>query len=774
VRRAGDRPPVSVTGGTGRWAPLLLSVATVPALSRLIAHPTATRVAIPLLVAVLVADTAVTLVRRRVGSVPAVVLGAVVAAAALLVCVDPSVFDPASHHFLGAGVLSGQVRAARTALGQDGTPLPFLSGVVVAVGAIGGAAAACTRAIWESTRRGQRAVPGRIRMLAPALAPSVALFVYSTLVSAEQGRIAAALSYFLGVGIFVVLADRDTAPIAGTAPAAGAASPGGRRRRPLAGALAGTVLTAAVVVGAGMGLSGMQLTVLHVTPPSGAGVTTTSGGLLSGLALVDSLRATEITDSHAVVFRAHSPTPTYWQVGTLTDFNGTEWLPSAGVKAALAGSSAAQSAALSPATLPAPVAAQTFSTSVTITDFSSRLLPAPPHALTVSSLAGAQVVDEEGVMATTPSVPGTSYTVTARLPATPPPVGPQLSASDPGLTPYLALPAQPAVVTQLAHQAVGNADTPEAEAQALVNWFRSGRFRYTLSPPPTPGPDPLVEFLTVTKAGYCQQFAGAYGVLARALGIPTRLVVGFTAGQPGPGGSYTVTGADAHVWPQVYLGPDAGWVSVEPTPPAPGAPVAAGLLGPASRTQNAAGAATTTTTTKAAAPTPTPVPAGAQPAAGSKGAGKGSGSHHSGSVSGSGGWVLALVLALILAALLVAAALVFRVRRRRLGAAEAALYPDLGVVRAWDRAVGALRRRGLSRRVDETPAEYASRVRTADSATAETIDADAVTRLAALVELACYDPRPCTPRDVATAQSLASVIITANRRHRRRSARATP
>ena len=51
-----------------------------------------------------------------------------------------------------------------------------------------------------------------------------------------------------------------------------------------------------------------------------------------------------------------------------------------------------------------------------------------------------------------------------------------------------------------------------------MNWFRSGRFRYTLDPPSTGGSDPLVQFLTVTRAGYCQQFAGAFGVMARTLG----------------------------------------------------------------------------------------------------------------------------------------------------------------------------------------------------------------------------------------------------------------
>src|SRR6202034_2877409 len=93
--------------GPGRYGPLVLSLSTVPALCRLIAHATSIRVVVPLLVAVVVADVVVALLRRRAGLIPAVVLGAVVAAAALVLCVDPSALNPASPHFFAPGVLTG-------------------------------------------------------------------------------------------------------------------------------------------------------------------------------------------------------------------------------------------------------------------------------------------------------------------------------------------------------------------------------------------------------------------------------------------------------------------------------------------------------------------------------------------------------------------------------------------------------------------------------------------------------------------------------------------
>jgi hypothetical protein len=112
--------------------------------------------------------------------------------------------------------------------------------------------------------------------------------------------------------------------------------------------------------------------------------------------------------------------------------------------------------------------------------------------------------------------------------------------------------------------------------------------------------------------------------------------------------------------------------------------------------------------------------------------------------------------------------------RRRRAAIEAALLPDARVVRAWEQALVALRRQGLPRRPEETPAEYAARVRVAEDSTSKAVEADAVANLAGLVELACYTPRPCTPAQATHAHALASTIATADRSHRRRRARHQP
>jgi transglutaminase-like putative cysteine protease len=520
-------------------------------------------------------------------------------------------------------------------------------------------------------------------------------------------------------------------------------------------------LVLALVLVAGSGLSGMHLSVFHVTPPPASGSSKGSsarraGQVLTGSSLLANLRTVELTSSNTVIFHADSPLPTYWQVGILSVFNGTEWLPDRAAQSALADAPTA-AANLAPSDLPAPNNGQLFDASVHLTHFASRLLPAPPHTVSVRGLSGAVAVGQEGVLAQGSDSPHAAYSVTAELPPTQPSSDNQLSLNDPRLAPYLALPSEPAIIPFLAHEVVGRATTQGAEAQDLVNWFRSGIFRYTLDPPALHGADPLVQFLTVTRAGYCQQFAGAFGILARSLGIPTRLVVGFTAGQASTGGGYVVTGADAHVWPQVYLGPGAGWISVEPTPAAADDTVApAGVVGP-----------TASPVTSGTAPSTTPGTVPTQPG-GTGGTGarpRPAASTHpqrkARAAAGSGtGWLWALAVAVLAAA----GALVAVVLRRRGKASTGGGTPEQRILRAWEQAQRALRRHGLGRRGAETVGEYAARLDRLAGPGLRQGGAEALAHLVVLVERACYAPTPCTALHVQAAQGWATTVVESTKR----------
>lgn len=108
------------------------------------------------------------------------------------------------------------------------------------------------------------------------------------------------------------------------------------------------------------------------------------------------------------------------------------------------------------------------------------------------------------------------------------------------------------------------ARTPYETVLALESWFRyRGGFRYDEKPPRLASP--LVGFVTRTKAGYCQQFAGAMAAMLRMLGVPARVAVGFTSGQKRADNTWVVTDHEAHAWVEAWF-PGHGWIPFDPTP----------------------------------------------------------------------------------------------------------------------------------------------------------------------------------------------------------------
>jgi transglutaminase-like putative cysteine protease len=94
----------------------------------------------------------------------------------------------------------------------------------------------------------------------------------------------------------------------------------------------------------------------------------------------------------------------------------------------------------------------------------------------------------------------------------------------------------------------------------------SGKYRYTTDVAEYPmGNMPVVDFLTESREGYCQHFAGGAALLLRLAGVPTRVVTGFATGLPAGERTYEVRDRDAHAWIEVYF-PGYGWVPFNPTP----------------------------------------------------------------------------------------------------------------------------------------------------------------------------------------------------------------
>ena len=114
-------------------------------------------------------------------------------------------------------------------------------------------------------------------------------------------------------------------------------------------------------------------------------------------------------------------------------------------------------------------------------------------------------------------------------------------------------------LTVIAEQAVRGAATPLEQATDLQDWLaQTGGFTYSVSTSLPNSAGGLVRFLTEVRRGDCQQFSFAMAILARLIGIPSRVAVGFTAGRQQKDGRWLVTTEDAHAWPELYLAGAAG------------------------------------------------------------------------------------------------------------------------------------------------------------------------------------------------------------------------
>src|SRR5260370_42076218 len=94
--------------------------------------------------------------------------------------------------------------------------------------------------------------------------------------------------------------------------------------------------------------------------------------------------------------------------------------------------------------------------------------------------------------------------------------------------------------------------------------------------------------------------------MARLLGLPTRVAVGFTQGTIGSDGKLHVLDLNAHAWPEVYFA-GIGWLAFEPTPQRgePGAQIYTGVP-----PQQASDTGDTTATTVPSTGTTVPVGTG--------------------------------------------------------------------------------------------------------------------------------------------------------------------
>jgi transglutaminase-like putative cysteine protease len=134
------------------------------------------------------------------------------------------------------------------------------------------------------------------------------------------------------------------------------------------------------------------------------------------------------------------------------------------------------------------------------------------------------------------------------------------------LSAYLQLPKIDPRVKKLALQLTSGAHTMYDKAVALENYFRRS-FTYSTNAHLSPGVEGTAWLLFQSNhRAFCNYFASAMAVMARELGMPARLVIGYTPGTfDAKTQDWVVHGSDAHAWTQIYFA-GYGWINFEPSP----------------------------------------------------------------------------------------------------------------------------------------------------------------------------------------------------------------
>jgi transglutaminase-like putative cysteine protease len=278
-----------------------------------------------------------------------------------------------------------------------------------------------------------------------------------------------------------------------------------------------------------------------------------------------SLRRDLLQQPDVVVFRytTDSATPSYFRVVVLEQYANEKWSPSTFDPST--GRRITDELALAPE-IGAGVATTAQTYALTADKLDNADLPVPENATRIQGLAGQWYDDSQtgtifGVDSTTKGAVWTADALAAN------PTTDQLQASVVGSSPDLeslrSTSNVPASLGELARTVTTSGSTNFAKAVLLQKYFRDN-FTYSQAAGGDQSTSALDSFLR-DKSGYCQQFAATMALMARSLGIPARVVVGYTPGTQGTDGTWVVKGKDAHAWPELFF-PGVGWVRFEPTP----------------------------------------------------------------------------------------------------------------------------------------------------------------------------------------------------------------
>ncbi|MFJ9705426.1 DUF3488 and DUF4129 domain-containing transglutaminase family protein [Streptomyces sp. NPDC101234] len=301
---------------------------------------------------------------------------------------------------------------------------------------------------------------------------------------------------------------------------------------------------------------------------TGVGVGDGSGGTISAVNPLVSLRDSLNLDEDRQVLSLRTSTDDvsdmYLRIVSLDDFDGTTWKP------------AQRHITNVPGTFPTPaglggdVKRTTIRTTVSAADWYAQdwlPMPYPPSGVKIAGTwryepVGMTLVGDHGQ-----NTRGETYQVTS-LDVQPTPE--QLaSAPEPSAAlkkEYTKVPSSlPSVVAKTARAITAGSASHYEQAVKLQDYFAvSGGFQYDTQVEVGRGEGAIANFLK-QKRGFCVHFSFAMAAMARTLGIPARVAVGFAPGTPQADGTVSVGLKDAHAWPELYF-EGVGWTRFEPTP----------------------------------------------------------------------------------------------------------------------------------------------------------------------------------------------------------------
>ena len=604
----------------------------------------------------------------------------------------------------------------------------------------------------------------RMRTAFEACVPGLGLFVFTSALGVKSHRGLAVASFAAAALVFLIV-QRSNLDSGHTAWF------GGRDRGALPSLLGtGALLGAVAVVGA--------LVLTPLTPGATSkpvlsfkkGRGTSGNGTRSTVSPLVDIQTRLRQYANIDVFTVKAEQPAYWRLTSLDQFDGSIW-----------SSNERYASSRGQLTPVSGLAGTTLVQEVQVSGLASIWLPAAYRPAAVQGIQGLSYSPGSGSLITKKDTTnGMTYRITSVVPDFGPDALRRAPTSLAGRSElgadfqrYTAVGGRVSNrVQRKARELAAGRSSPYDKALAIQEYLRGREFTYSLNVPAGHSGNAIDQFLFQSRIGYCEQFAGSYAVLARLMGLPTRVAVGF---QPGvnQNGTFSVKDKDAHAWPEVFF-EGVGWTAFEPTPAA-GNPQAESYTGVPYTPAEAeapvpidAGPTTTVPATTPTPSTPTPREEDEDPLTGDD----------PGASSDTGLWSKAadllrrtapLWITLVGLGTLVGGSAWFVAwegRRRRRLAGDA---PEARVHLAWIESLEALALAGVRLRPAETVGELVHRLRSPAGGAAlagverGTAANEALVRLADAVVASAYTARTPAPAMAETAEADRDVIVSACR-----------